>query len=84
MPISRTVLVTVKSAVTNTSKSAPLFSWPCATQPWQLIYIDYAEKEGQHFLVVVDSHSKWLEVVTVSGSTASSTIVKLRKMLAAH
>ncbi|PIK41364.1 hypothetical protein BSL78_21774 [Apostichopus japonicus] len=39
----------------------PLLLWPWATQPWQRVHIDYAEVKGQNFLLVVDSHSKWLE-----------------------
>ena len=60
----------VCSQVSNTPKPASPFPWPWATHPWQRIHIDYAEKEGQNFLVVVDSQSKWLEVVAMFRTTA--------------
>ena len=36
------------------------------------------------FLVLVDAHSKWLEVVPVSGATSTVTIEKLRAIFAIH
>jgi len=36
------------------------------------------------FLVVVDAHSKWSEVIPVTTTTASRTIEELRKLFATH
>ena len=36
------------------------------------------------FLVVVDAHSKWVEVVKMSSTTSSKTIAKLRKLFSAY
>ena len=36
------------------------------------------------FLVLVDAHSKWLEVVPVSAATSTVTIEKLRAIFATH
>ena len=36
------------------------------------------------FLVLVDAHSKWLEVVPVSAATSTATIEKLRAIFATH
>ena len=36
---------------------------------------------GKMFLIVVDSHSKWLEVEVMSTVTSESTIERLREML---
>jgi len=36
------------------------------------------------FLVVVDAHSKWLEVIPMTTTTASRTIEELRKLFATH
>ena len=36
------------------------------------------------FLVVIDSHSKWLEVHEVSTATSALTFQKLRTMFAMH
>ena len=54
---------------------APLHSWEWATAPWQRMYIDYAGSfQNSMFLVVVDAHSKWPEVIPVSSTTSSSNI----------
>ena len=36
------------------------------------------------FLVLVDAHSKWLEIVPVSAATSTATIEKLRAIFATH
>ena len=54
---------------------APLHPWEWATAPWQRIHIDYAGPfQNSMFLVVVDAHSKWPEVIPVSSTTSSSNI----------
>ena len=40
-------------------------------------------KEGKHFLVLVDIHSKWLEVMTTGSNTAAKTIELLKEKFAA-
>ena len=66
----------------NTPKQVPLLLWPWATEPWQRIHIDYAEVKGQSFLLVVDSHSKWLESFPMSSTTSTATINALRSLFA--
>ena len=61
----------------------PLSPWPWAIRPWQRVYDDFAEKNGKKFLVVADSHSKWLEVLILNSTTAGSTVTELRKLFAA-
>ena len=42
---------------------APLHSWEWSSQPWSRLHLDFAGPfMGHMFLVVVDSHSKWLDV----------------------
>ena len=36
------------------------------------------------FLLVVDAHSKWLEIVPLSAATSTLTIDSLRSMFATH
>ena len=53
----------------------PLHScvWPDA--PWKRFHIDFAEPFfGKMFLVAVDAHSKWPEVVMMSNTTSQLTI----------
>lgn len=66
----------------NTPRKTPLILWPWATEPWQRIHLDFAEINGQQFLLLVDSHSKWLEVFPMSSTTASATVSKLRTVFA--
>lgn len=61
----------------------PLHPWEWATTPWQRIHIDYAGPfQNSMFLVVVDAHTKWPEVVPVKSTSSSSTIEILRDLFA--
>ena len=61
--------------------AAPLHPWQWATRPWSRLHIDYAGPlDGKMFLVVIDAHSKWIEVFPVTSATAQSTIHKLRQL----
>ena len=64
---------------------ATLHSWPPATKPWERIHIDYAGPYlGRHFLIVVDAHSKYPEVIPVLNMTSRQTVTALRKLYAQH
>ena len=39
---------------------------------------------GQHFLIMVDAHSKWPEVIPMTVTTAERTVVEMRKTSAVH
>ena len=46
---------------------------------------DYAGPfHNEMFLIVIDAHSKWLEVIPTSGSTSQITIDKLRQIYPTH
>jgi hypothetical protein len=50
----------------NTKSSppaAPLTPWIRPNKSWQQIHVDFATYEGNHYLIVVDAHSKWPEVI---------------------
>ena len=65
--------------------SAPLHPWEWPARPWARIHIDHAGPfQGKLFLVVVDAHSKWLEVVPVPNTTSETTISTLRSIFATH
>ena len=67
------------------SQIAPLHPWDWPDTPWQRIHIDFAGPfVNKMFLVVVDSHSKWLEVEIMPSVTSESTIEKLRNMFARY
>ena len=62
---------------------APLHPWEWATAPWQQLHIDFAGPfQNSMFLVVVDAHSKWPEVIPLSSTTTSKTIEVLRDLFA--
>ena len=51
--------------------------WPY--RPWQRVHVDYCGRFlGGFFLVVVDAKSKWLEVITMSSTTAQAAVDALR------
>ena len=68
----------------NSPPVAPLHPWKWATRVWQRIHVDFAQKDGEHFFVVIDSHSKWIEVEHMRSTTAEKTIEVLRKMFSAY
>lgn len=43
--------------------AAPLHPWSWATAPWEHIHVDFSEINKQHYLLVVDVYSKWLEAL---------------------
>ena len=64
---------------------APLHPWTWPAKPWQRINIDFAGPfEGRMFLVVVDAHSRWPEVIEMKSTTATATIQELRRLFAAY
>ncbi|XP_054267315.1 uncharacterized protein K02A2.6-like [Macrosteles quadrilineatus] len=71
--------VTRKSATV-----APLQPWSWPKHNWQRIHLDFAQYEGKDFLLIVDSHSKWIEVFFMSSTTSNKTIEKLRHCFAAY
>ena len=61
--------------------SAPLQPWSWPTRPWSCLHIDYADPvEGKMVLIVIDAHSKWIEVIPLSTATVFTTIQQLRKL----
>ena len=74
----------VCKAVQPEPPKAPLHPWSYATRPWERIHIDYAEKKGRYYLIVVDSYSKWLEVFSMNSMTARKTIERLRSLFARY
>ena len=64
---------------------APLHPWEWPGRPWSRLHIDYAGPvRGKMLLVLIDSHSKWLEVVIVPSANSFHTIEKLRSMFSVH
>ena len=62
---------------------APLIPWQWPSRPWHRLHIDYAGPFLGHMrLVIIDAHSKWLEVFQMSSTTSTATIQCLRDVFA--
>ena len=58
----------------------PLHPWARPDRPWSRVHIDYAGPfEGKMFLLLIDAHSKWLEVHAMNSATSAVTIELMRK-----
>lgn len=63
----------------------PPREWEEPRAPWSRVHIDLAGPcQGQSFLIVVDSFSKWVEVVLMHSTTADAVIRALRRIFSTH
>ncbi|UYV63361.1 K02A2.6-like, partial [Cordylochernes scorpioides] len=58
--------------------------WKWSTRPWQRIHIDFANKENINLLIVVDSHSKWIEAIPMRETTTRKTIEQLWRLFSSY
>ena len=57
------------------SLAAPLHPWEWPAHPWSRLHLDFAGPFlGHMFLVLVDAHSKWMEVKPMNSISATKTI----------
>ena len=75
---------TVCQTVRSNPPNAPLIPWKWPTRPFQRVHIDFCQKGTDFFLVLVDSHSKWIEVKLMKSTTSERTIDELRLIFADH
>ena len=65
------------------ARSPGTWNWPSG--PWKRLHVDYAGPfMNSMFLIVVDAHSKWLEVFQTSHSTSEATIRCLNSVFAKY
>ena len=63
----------------------PLHPWEFPPRPWARLHIDFAGPfMGKQFIVLVDAHSKWLEVSVVSSCSSQQAIKFLRHVISTH
>ena len=60
--------------------NAPVHPWIPSSQTGERVHIDYADPVGGMLLIVVDSYSKWPEVV-IQNSTISEATVNARRTI---
>jgi hypothetical protein len=64
---------------------ASLHPWEWPTKPWLRLHIDFAGPvDGKMLMIIIDAHSKFIEVFPMRTITASATILKLRQLFATH
>ena len=63
---------------------APLHPWEWPSRPWARLHIDHAGPFHGKFFLVVDAHSKWIDVQIVKSTSSDSTIAVLRYLFATH
>ena len=68
----------------NQPTEAPLQSWKWPSRVWERVHADFAELDGQHFFLLVDVYSKWMEVYPMKTTTTSAMIDVLRHIFAIH
>ena len=62
---------------------APLIPWNWPTRSWSRLHIDYiCPFLGHMWLLIIDAHSKWIEVFQMSSTSSSATIQCLRDVFA--
>ena len=62
---------------------APLSPWQWPSRPWSRVHIDFLGPfMGHMFLLLIDAHSKWIEVYPMASITAKATIECLRHVFA--
>ena len=65
--------------------TAPTQHWEKTKTPWSRLHIDFAGPfHGQTFLIVVDSYSKWLEVIPITSMTSRTVIRALLRLFVTH
>ncbi|XP_062546621.1 uncharacterized protein K02A2.6-like [Armigeres subalbatus] len=70
------------STAKSPSKLAPV-PWPRSTKPWERVHIDYAGPiTGSYYLIVVDSYTKWPEIIQTHSTTTAATIAILKDVFA--
>ena len=69
----------------NQPPVVPLQPWEWPEKPWIRVHADYAGPFlGRQFLILVDAHSKWMEVKVVNNATSAVTIDQMCSIFATH
>ena len=70
-------------SVRNNPSSTVLHPWSWPVVPWKRIHVDFTGLfQGFMFMIIVDAHSKWLEVVPMLATTTEKTLDVLCSMFA--
>ena len=65
--------------------TVPVHPWEWPSLPWQRIHIDFAGPFlNSMFLVIVDAHSRWLDIERMTTTTSARTIETLQNLFARY
>jgi len=60
---------------------APLHPWIWPTKQWERIHVDFAGPfQNKMFLIILDAHSKWPEVIQMTSTSAEQTVMALQQL----
>ena len=63
----------------------PLTTWPWPTKTWSCIHCNFAGPFYENmYLIVIEAHSKWPEVINLKNNTKAHRLVEVFKDLVAH
>ena len=62
----------------------PMMTYPVPTLPWQIVASDCFECENQHYLVVVDLFSDFIEIRKLDTLTTLTLVEQLKQVFAIH
>ena len=69
----------------NNLPAASLHPWEFPDGPWERVHADFASSMyGEKKLLLVDAHSKWMEVKILSTAASAATIEALHSTFATH
>ncbi|XP_048257829.1 uncharacterized protein K02A2.6-like [Haliotis rufescens] len=75
---------TVCQSLQNDPPVAPLHPWKYPQRIWERVHVDFAEFQSQHYFVLIDSRSKWIEAILMTSTTAEKTVETLRKIFSSY
>ncbi|KAJ8375814.1 hypothetical protein SKAU_G00063940 [Synaphobranchus kaupii] len=79
---------TLSCSICNSTKphqqKEPLKLHPVPDLPWSTVATDIFEWNGQHYLVLVDSYSRWFEIELLHNMTSTTVITKLKRHFSVH
>ncbi|UYV66040.1 K02A2.6-like [Cordylochernes scorpioides] len=69
----------------HTPKSESVHRWESAPTPWYRIHMDFAGPFMDNmFLIIVESYSKWPEIIAMNSTTTQNTIKVLREIFSRY
>ena len=82
LDIEHTVKSCWECSINADEKTKIFKSWQPSEQPWDRVHMDFAGPFMDHmWLIVVDTHTKWLEVIRMKRATAYNTKLALLSVI---